>query len=312
MRVFVTGSTGFVGTAVVNELLSAGHTVLGLTRSDKGVEQLNKVGAEPLRGTIEELDILRKGASDCDAVIHLAFVHDFTKFEECCAKDRAAIAAMGEVLAEAVAAGKPRSLVATSGTMMLKQGQIGHESDPSDSSNPIAATRAASEPVCLDFAKKGVRASMVRLPPTTHGNGWSGFTGMLTQMALAKGEAAYVGDGQNRWSAGHVLDAARLYRLAIEKAVPGSIYHAIGEESVAVKDIATKVAEELGVPLKSIPADKAQEQFDWFFFGMLADNPASSKQTQEQLGWKPTAPGVLDSVKPTVACVKAQSAQPSH
>lgn len=308
MRVFVTGSTGFVGSAVVDDLLAHGHTVLGLTRSDKGAEKLKQKGAEPLRGTIEELDILRKGAADCDAAMHLAFVHDFTRFEECCAKDRAAIAAMGEVLADAVAAGKPRAIVATSGTMMLKQGQLGREDDPADTTNVIAVTRAASEPVCLDFAKRGVRASVIRLPPTTHGNGSSGFTGLLVQNALQKGVAAFVGDGDNRWSAGHVADAATLYRLAMEKAVPGSIFHAVGQEGVPVKDIVTKVGEMLGVPVKSIPADKAQEHFDWFIFAILADNPASSKRTREELGWTPTHGTVLDSVKGTVEWAKTQAA----
>ncbi|TQW00401.1 hypothetical protein V2A60_001489 [Cordyceps javanica] len=312
MRAFVTGSTGFVGTAVVKELLANGHTVLGLTRSDKGAEQLKNLGAESLRGTIEELDILRRGAADCDAVLHLAFVHDFTKFEECCAKDRAAITALGEVLADAVAAGKPRALVVTSGTMMLKQGQLGHEDYVADASNAIALTRAASEPVCLDFAKKGVRTSVIRLPPTTHGNGSSGFTGMLVQNVLQKGVAAYVGDGQNRWSAGHVLDAAILYRLAMEKAIPGSIFHAVAQEGVAVKDIVTKVGEELGVPVKSIPDTEAQEHFNWFLFAITADNPASSKMTREQLGWAPAHGTVLESVKGTVAWAKAQAAETAH
>ncbi|KAJ3492049.1 hypothetical protein NLG97_g5481 [Lecanicillium saksenae] len=312
MRVFVTGSTGFVGTAVVEELLSSGHTVLGLTRSDKGVAQLQKQGAEVLRGTIEELDVLRKGAADSDAVLHLAFIHDFTKFEESCAKDRAAIAAMGEVLADAVAAGKARTLIMTSGTMMLKQGQLGHETDVADVGNVIAVTRAASEPVCLDFAEKGVRTAVIRLPPTTHGSGSSGFTGMLVGNALQKGVIGYVGEGQNRWSAGHVLDAAKLYRLALEKAAPRSIYHAVAQEGVAVKDIATKVGEELGLPVQSFSADEAQQHFGWFLFAILADNPASSEKTRKELGWTPTHESVLDSVKATVAHIKSQAAEQGH
>lgn len=308
MRVFVTGSTGFVGTAVVDELLAHGHTVLGLTRSDKGVEQLKKQGAEPLRGTLEELDVLRQGAADSDAVMHLAFIHDFTKFQESCATDRAAIAAMGEVLADAVARGKKRALIVTSGTMMLKHGQTGHEDESVDTSNVIAATRAASEPVCLDFAKKGVRTSVIRLAPTTHGHGSSGFTGMLIGSALQKGVVGYMGEGQNRWSAGHVLDAAVLYRLILEKGAAGSIYHAIAEEGVAVKDIAAKIGEELGMPVQSIPEDKAQEHFDWFLFAIKADNPASSEKTRKELGWTPTHGTVLESVKDAVAAIKAQHA----
>ncbi|OAA71337.1 oxidoreductase [Cordyceps fumosorosea ARSEF 2679] len=305
MRVFVTGSTGFVGTAVVQELLSHGHTVLGLTRSDAGIEQLTRQGAEPLRGIIEDLDLLSQAASACDAVIHLAFVHDFTRFAECCAKDRAAITAIGEALASA---SPPRALVITSGTMMLAQGRLGHEDDIVDGSDDIATTRAASETVCLDFVRRGVRASVVRLPPTTHGNGSSGFTGMLVQNALRTGVAAYVGDGKNRWSAGNVADAARVYRLAVERAAPGSIFHAIAEEGVPVKDIVTRVGEELGVPVKSIPADQAQEHFEWFLFGIMADNPASSKKTREELGWMPSHGTVLDSVKGTVEWAKAKAA----
>ncbi|KAJ6787388.1 hypothetical protein PWT90_08602 [Aphanocladium album] len=312
MRVFVTGSTGFVGTAVVEELLAHGHTVLGLTRSDKGVLQLKKQGADALRGTIEELDILRKGAADSDAVLHLAFIHDFTNFEESCAKDRAAIAAMGGVLADAVAAGKTGVLIITSGTMMLKQGQLGHETDVADVSNVIAATRAASEPVCLDFAQKGVRTAVIRLPPTTHGNGSSGFTGMLVGNALQKGIVGYVGEGRNRWSAGHVLDAARLYRLALEKAQPRSIYHAVAQEGVAVKDIAMKIGEVLGLRVESVQPEKAQEHFDWFSFAILADNPASSEKTRQELGWTPTHGSVLDSVEATVAQFKAQAAEKGH
>lgn len=293
MRVFVTGSTGFVGTAVVKELLSAGHKVLGLTRSDKGVEQLKSQGAEALHGTIEDLELLSKAASECDAVIHLAFIHDFTDYVGACATDRAAITALGSALA---AAGGGRALVITSGTMMLARGKLGDEDDGADMTNPMAAARGASEPVCLDFAKKGVRASVVRLPPTTHGAGTSGFTGLVFKIASEKGVSAYIGDGQNRWCAGHRDDAAKLYRLAAEKAEPGSIFHAVGEEGVLVKDIATEVGKYLNIPVVSIPREKAEEHFGWFQFGAAADNIASSTKTRERLGWTPTGLTVIEDV----------------
>lgn len=317
MRVFVTGSTGFVGTSVVEELITHGHTVLGLTRNAKGAAQLAGQGAESLIGTIEQLDLLRAAAAGCDAAIHLAFVHDFANFADCCAKDRAAITALGETLAAATKANggsgsQPRALVTTSGTMMLTQGKLGDEDAAADVSNYLAMMRSPSEGVTVSFAAQGVRASVVRLPPTTHGNGWSGFMGMLAQHALSKGAVGYVGDGQNVWSAGHAADAAVLYRLAMEKAAPGSIFHAVAEQGVPVKDIATKVGEELGLPVVSVPADKAEEHFEWFAFAIMGNNPVSSKKTRERLGWTPTAGGVLESVKPTVAAVKAKVAADSQ
>lgn len=305
MRVFVTGSTGFVGTAVVKELLSAGHQVLGLTRSSKGVEQLQSQGAEALHGTIEDLELLKKAASECDAVAHLAFVHNFTDFVGSCATDRAAITAMGSVLA---AAGGGRALVMTSGTMVLARGKLSDEDDAPDMSHPMSGARGASEAVCLDFAKQGVRASVVRLPPTTHGVGYSGFMGTFVQTALEKGVSAYIGDGQNRWCAGHRDDAAKLYRLAVEKAKPGSVFHAVGEEGVPVKDIATAVGKQLNIPVVSIPPEKAEEHFGWFQFGAAADNIASSTKTREQLGWAPKGPTVIEDVPVIVDFMKSQAA----
>ncbi|KAH8660237.1 putative oxidoreductase [Xylariales sp. PMI_506] len=313
MRVFITGSTGFVGTAVVKEFLSAGHEVLGLTRTDAGVEQLRSQGAEPLRGTLEDLKILREGASNCDAVIHLAFVHGSVDFAGACAIDRAAITTMGEVLAEAVAAGKgERALVITTGTMILGRsagsGKPGVESDGPDMNIPMAAARGASEPLCLSFVERGVRAIIVRLPPTTHGPGSSGFTGHLARTALQKGVSGYIGDGQNRWSAGHRDDAARLYRLAAESAAPGSVFHAVAEEGVPVKDIATAVGRQLGVPVVSLGPEEAADQFGWFQAAVSANNVASSDQTRKQLVWEPTGPTVLEDVPIIVDFVKSQSA----
>jgi nucleoside-diphosphate-sugar epimerase len=305
MRVFVTGSTGFIGTAVVKEFLSGGHKVLGLTRSDKGVEQLKSQGAEALHGTIEDLELLKKAASECDAVIHLAFIHNFADYVGSCATDRAAITAMGSALA---AAGGDRALVITSGTMMLAGGKLGDEDDAADMTNPMAAARGASEPMCLDFAKQGVRASVVRLPPTTHGAGTSGFMGMVLQVTQQKGVSAYIGEGQNRWCAGHRDDAAKLYRLAAEKAEPGSIFHAVGEEGVPVKVIATEVGKQLNIPVVSIPLEKAEDHFGWFHFAAAADNPATSTKTRERLGWTPTGPTVVEDVPVIIDFMKSQAA----
>lgn len=299
MRVFVTGGSGFVGSAVVKELLCAGHTVLGLARSDEGAEQLKSQGADVLRGNIEDTEVLRQGASACDGVIHLAFIHDFSKFEASCATDRAAIAAMGSALA---AAGGNRSLVVTSGTMILAaKGNVARERDRVDMGSPSIAPRGGSEAVCLGFAKQGVRASVVRLPPSTHGPGTSGFLSVLVKTAKDKGVSAYVGDGGNRWCAGHRDDAAKLYRLAMESAEPGSVFHAVGEEGVPVKDIATEIGKQLGLPVVSISPDKAKEHFGWFSFGAVADNPASSEETRARLGWAPTGRPIIQDVEATVA-----------
>jgi nucleoside-diphosphate-sugar epimerase len=293
MRIFVTGSTGFVGSAVVKELLSAGHQVLGLTRSDKGVEQLKAQGVEVLRGTIEDLELLKKGASGCDAVIHLAFVHNMADFAGSCATDRAAITAMGSALA---AAGGNRALVVTSGTMLLPHGKMGNETDTPDMSTPGASARGPSESLCLDFVKQGVRASVVRLPPTTHGPGSSGFMSLLIPVAIKKGVSAYAGDGQNRWCAGHRDDAAKLYRLAVEKAKAGSVFHAVAEEGVTLKDIATQIGKSLNIPVVSIPLETAEDYFGGFKDFATADNIASSAKTREQLGWNPTNPSLLEDI----------------
>ena len=306
MRIFVTGSTGFVGSSVVKELLSAGHKVLGLTRSDNGAEQLKKQGAEALYGIIEDLEVLKKGTSECEAVVHLAFVHDFADFAGSCATDRAAISAMGSVLA---AASGDRALVITSGTMLLPHGKLGDEDHATDKTNPMALARGASEPLCLDFAKHGVRTSVVRLPPTTHGaGGSSGFMGPLVSIALEKGVSAYVGDGQNRWCAGHRDDAAKIYRLAVEKAPPRSIFHAVAEESLSLKDIATEIGKQLKIPVVSILPEKVEEHFEWFHFGPVADNTASSAKTRERLGWTPTGPTVFEDVPAVIDFMKSQPA----
>lgn len=302
MRIFVTGATGFVGYAVVKELLSAGHTVVGLARSDAGVQKLQSQGAESLHGTIEDLEVLRKGASESDGVIHLAFVHDFADFVGSCATDRAAINAMGAALE---AAGGNRPLVVTSGTMMVPHGRVGVEDDTPDSTSPMTAARGASESVCLDFAKRGVRASVVRLPPTTHGNGISGFTGLLASIALQKGFVGYVGEGQNRWCAGHRDDAAKVYRLAVEKGEPGSVFHAVAEEGVTIKEIATEVGKCLNLPVRSLSTDEGHEYFGWFAVPATSDNPASSEKTKKELDWVPTGPNLIKNMSTIVDFIKA-------
>lgn len=309
MYVFVTGSTGFIGTAVVKELLQAGATVLGLTRSEKGIQQLESLGAKALRGTLEDLDILKQGASECDAVIHLAFVHDFQDYPKACELDRDAIAAMGSALA--LNPSKHKAMVVTSGTMMLSLGKVGLEDDSYDLDRPMAATRGASERVALDLAKLGVCISVVRLPPTTHGPGSSGLMSMLVGTALQKGISAYVGDGQTRWSACHRDDAAAVYRLAMEKAITGSVFHAVAEEGITMKDIATEVGKQLDIPIVSLEGDAAAEHFGWIQPFVTADNPAASDKTKEQLGWTPKGVTVLEDVPVIVDYLKSmQGAMP--
>lgn len=240
-----------------------------------------------------------------DAVIHLAFGGTFADFAGACARDRAAITAIGTALAST---GGHRAFVITSGTMLLARGKLGDEDDGPDTTNPLSAARGASEPVCLDFAKQGVRTSVVRLPPTTHGPGASGFLRPLIATALQKGVSAYIGEGQNHWCAGHRDDAAKLYRLAVEKAKPGSIFHAVGEEGVTLKDIATRVGHLLDIPVASIPSEDAETHFGWFQLPAAADNIASNRKTREQLGWTPEGPTVLDDIPLVIEFVKAQTA----
>lgn len=283
MRIFVTGATGFVGSAIVRELLSAGHAVLGLARSEHGAEALATMGAEVHRGSLEDPASLHDGARRSDAVIHTAFNHDFSKFAANCAEDRRAIEAMGEALA-----GSDRPLLATSGLAGLSRGHVATEADLPDTDGPRASETAAAA-----VAARGVRASVVRLAPSTHGLGDHGFVPHLIRLARDKGVAAYIGDGQNRWPGVHRLDAARLYRLAIERGVENGPFHATDEEGVPFKAIAEVIGRRLGLPVVSMSADEAAAHFGWFvrFAGM--DMPASSAQTRSALGWQPQQPGLL-------------------
>lgn len=290
MRVFVTGATGFVGSAVVKELIGAGHQVLGLTRSDAGADSLARAGVEVHRGDLEDLESLRSGAAKSDAVIHTAFVHDFSRFQEICEIDRRAIEALGDALV-----GSSRHLVITSGTGMgnALPGQPATEDhfNP-DHPNP----RKASEMAGLSVANRGVSVSVVRLPQV-HDPVKQGLITYAVNLARDKGVSAYVGDGRNRWPAVHVLDAARLYRLAVEKAEAGRRYHAVAEEGVSVRDIAEVLGLGLKIPVVSLSPEEASAHFGWLAPFAGYDMPASSALTQEWLGWHPTGPSLISDLK---------------
>ncbi|HEX2910104.1 MAG TPA: SDR family oxidoreductase [Chloroflexia bacterium] len=286
MKVFVTGATGFIGSAIVRELLEAGHQVLGLARSEAGAAALAATGAEVQRGTLEDLDSLRSGAAESDGVIHTAFIHDFSNFANSGAVDRKAIEAFGDVLA-----GSGRPLVVSYGLAGLSLGRVATEEDRQEFGE--TQMPRVSEQVALPLASRDVRVSSVRLAPTVHGEGDHGFVPALINIAREKGVSAYPGDGSNRWPAVHRLDAARLFRLALEKAPAGSILHGVAEEGVPVREIAGVIGRRLDLPVVSVPASAAGEHFGWLggFFSM--DVQASSKLTQERLGWQPVQPGLL-------------------
>ena len=286
MRVFVTGATGFIGSLVVKELIAAGHQVLGLARSDEKAKALAASGAEVLHGSLEDLDSLKDAAAGSDGVIHLAFKHDFSKFVANCEDDRRVIGALGSVLA-----GSDRPLIVTSGTGIanMAPGQPALEDNVTISSAVIP--RAASEEAAAALAAKGTNVSVVRLPQV-HDTVKQGLITYAIEVARAKNVSAYIGDGRNRWPAAHVLDTARLYRLALEKGAGGR-YHAVAEEGVPVRDIAEVIGRRLQLPVVSKTPAQAAEHFGWLGMFASLDCPASSALTRERLGWRPVGPGLI-------------------
>jgi nucleoside-diphosphate-sugar epimerase len=291
MRVFVTGATGFIGSAIVEELIHSGHRVLGLTRSDAGAESLIAAGAEVHRGNLENLESLRSGAAGADAVIHTAFNHDFSKYAANCEADRQVIEALGDALA---GSGKP--LIVTSGTGMANSGPgiLATEDQPPAGSKVVP--RAASEEAATLVAARGVRAAIVRLPQV-HDTVKQGLVTYAIQVAREKGIAAYVGDGLSRWPAAHRFDTARVYRLALEKAEPGARYHAVAEEGVPARDIAEAIGRGLKVPVVSLTPEESAKHFGWLAMFAGWDMPASSARTREKLGWNPTGPGLITDLE---------------
>jgi nucleoside-diphosphate-sugar epimerase len=289
MRVFLTGATGFIGSAIVPELVAAGHTVVGLARSDAGADSLARLGIESHRGDLSDVDGLAEAARASDGVIHTAFNHDWSVSREVASEtDRRAVEAMAGALE---GSGKP--FVVTSGTAIVAGSRTATEEDVP---RP-GVMRAASEEAVQAAAGRGVRASVVRLSPTVHGAGDHGFAHMLIDIARRTGISAYVGDGANRWPAVHRLDAARLFRLALEKAAPGARLHGVAEEGVSMREIAQTIGAGLGVPVRSLTIEEAQAHFDWFARFVAIDNPTSSAITRSSLGWRPREPELLTDMR---------------
>jgi nucleoside-diphosphate-sugar epimerase len=297
MKVFLTGATGFVGRAVGRELIAGGHTVLGVARTDEAARTLSSAGIEPHLGDLTEPGTFVAGALVCDAVIQCAFIHDFSRYAENIEVEGQAVSAMLDALA-----GSGKVFIATSGIGMLAPGRAAVETD-----TPARQGRGATEALVREAATRGLRTAVVRLPPITHDEGDGGFLPALVQIARDKGMAAYIGDGAYRWPAGHRLDAARLYRLVLEKGEPGAAYHAVADEGVPMRQIAEAIAERLGLETASIDADQAANHYGWLGFLAGVDMPASSALTQERLGWRPTHPGLIEDIK-TAAAIGAARA----
>jgi nucleoside-diphosphate-sugar epimerase len=286
MRVFVTGASGWVGSAVTRDLIAAGHNVLGLARSDASAKAVTAAGGEVQRGALDDLDSLRRGAAACDGVIHTAFIHDFSNLAASAAIDTAAIETLGAVLA-----GSGRPLIVSSG-MGTTPGRLGTEDDAiADAVASLNPRR--SEQVGLAMAARGIRAMVVRLPPSTHGDGDQGLAAMLVRTAREKGFAFYVGDGKNRWPAVHRFDAARVYRLALESGTSGSRFHAVAEPGIPIREIAEVIGRRLNIPAVSQTPEEAVALLGFIGRVLAIDLPASSALTQERLGWHPTGTGLI-------------------
>jgi nucleoside-diphosphate-sugar epimerase len=295
MRVYVTGASGWIGSAVVPELIGAGHQVVGLARSDASASALTAAGAEVHRGTLDDLDSLGSAAAASDGVIHLAFKHDLAfsgDFQAAADADRRAIETFGEALE-----GSGRPLVVASGVLGLAAGRAATERDiPDPDSRQHAAPRIAGAQAALSFATRGVRSSVLRLSPSVHGKGDHGFVATLIDIARDKGVSGYVGDGSNRWPAVHRLDAARLFRLATETAPAGSALHGVADEGVRLRDIAEVIGRHLDLPVVAVAPEDAGEHFGWLAGFLATDVRASSALTREWLGWQPTQPGLIDDL----------------
>jgi nucleoside-diphosphate-sugar epimerase len=285
MRVFVTGATGFIGSAVVDELIKAGHQVLGLARTDAGANSLAGAGAQVHRGSLEDLDSLRRGPEKSEGVIHLAFNHDFSKYQANCDADRRVIEAIGSVLK-----GSDRPFVVSAGVGVSTPGRAATENDACVPSSMLP--RSASEEAALSLAQLGVRASVMRLPQV-HNLEMQGLITLLITIAREKRVSAFVGDGENRWPAAHRLDVARLYKLALENGAAGARYHAIAEEGVPLRQIAEVIGRRLNLPIVSKSPEAAGDHFGWMAFMVGRDSLASSAITQERLGWHPVGPGLI-------------------